>query len=116
MFNTFHPEQLQYAIGTGRCAFGMPFVQAMLTADGKLKSTIGAAGQKTLIGQQRWVDLFNAAGLPAALEPDMTLWLRCHVPLCVAFESVCVAGERRHGGAHGEKRSCRHAGSAPATA
>jgi 2-dehydropantoate 2-reductase len=29
----------------------------------------------------------------------MPLWLRCHVPLCVAFESVCVAGQRRGGGA-----------------
>ena len=99
MFNTFHPERLQQAIGTERCAFGLPFVQAMLTVDGKLKSTIGAAGQKTLLGQQRWVDLFNASGLPAAMERDMPSWLRCHVPLCVAFESVCVAGERRQGGA-----------------
>jgi 2-dehydropantoate 2-reductase len=45
------------------------------------------------------VDLFNTAGLPAALEPEMPLWLLCHTPLCVAFESVSVAGERRGGGA-----------------
>jgi 2-dehydropantoate 2-reductase len=45
------------------------------------------------------VDVFIAAGLPARLEPDMPLWLRCHTPLCVAFESVSVAGERRGGGA-----------------
>ncbi len=77
----------------------MPFVQANFDADGRLKATIGAAGQKTLMGRQRWVDVFNAAGLPAALEPDMALWLRCHVPLCVAFESVSVAGKRRGGGA-----------------
>ena len=49
--------------------------------------------------QQRWVDLFNAAELPAALERDMPLWLRCHVPLCVAFESVSVAAVRRDKGA-----------------
>ena len=29
----------------------------------------------------------------------MPLWLRCHVPMCIAFESVAVAGERRGGGA-----------------
>ena len=29
----------------------------------------------------------------------MPLWLRCHIPLCVAFESVSVAGVRRGGGA-----------------
>ncbi len=99
MFNTFHPERLQEVLGASRCAFGMPFLQATLDGDGKLKATIGAAGQKTLLGEQRWVDLFNAARLPAALEPDMPLWLRCHVPMCVAFESVAVAGERRGGGA-----------------
>ena len=99
MFNTFHPERLQDAIGAERCAFGMPFVQATLDSDGKLKATIGAAGQKTIMSEQRWVDVFNAAGLPAAIEPDMPLWLRCHVPLCIAFESVAVAGARRGGGA-----------------
>ncbi len=99
MFNTFHPERLQDAVGSSRCAFGMPFVQATLDSDGKLKATIGAAGQKTIMSEQRWVDVFNAAGLPATLEPDMPLWLRCHVPMCVAFESVAVAGERRGGGA-----------------
>ena len=29
----------------------------------------------------------------------MPLWLRCHAPFCVAFESVSVAGVRRGGGA-----------------
>ncbi len=99
MFNTFEPERLQEAVGAERCAFGMNFVQATLDGNGKLKATIGAGGQKTLINQQRWVDVFNAAGLPAAVEHDMLLWLRCHVPLCVAFESVSVAGVRRGGGA-----------------
>ncbi len=99
MCNTFHPERMQAAIGLDRCALGMPFVQATLDADGRLKATIGAGGQKTIMSEPRWVDVFNAAGLPAAVEPDMPLWLRCHVPLCVAFESVAVAGERRGGGA-----------------
>jgi len=99
MFNTFQPERLQEVIGVERCAFGMPFVQATLDGDGRLKATIGAAGQKTIMSRQSWVDVFNAAGLPAALEAEMPLWLRCHVPLCVAFESVSVAGERRGGGA-----------------
>ncbi len=99
MFNTFEPDLLQEAIGTERCAFGMPFVQATLTGEGRLKATIGAGGQKTIMNRQRWVDVFNAAGLPAALEPDMPLWLRNHTPFCVAFESVSCAGQRRGGGA-----------------
>jgi 2-dehydropantoate 2-reductase len=97
MFNTFNPERLQAAVGVERCAFGMPFVQAILNADGRLKSTIGAGGQKTLMNRQSGVDLFVAAGLPAALEPEKPLWLRCHDPVCVAFESVSVAGVRRGG-------------------
>ncbi len=99
MFNTFHPERLCEAVGAGRCCLGLPFVQATLSADGRLRAVIGAGGQKTLLDRQRWVDVFQAAGLPAALEPEMALWLRCHVPMCVAFESVSVAGERRGGGA-----------------
>ena len=99
MFNTFHPERLQAAVGAERCGFGMAFVQARLDADGRLGVAIGAAGQRTLLGKQRWVDVFNTAGLPATLERDMPLWLRCHVPLCIAFESVSVAGMRRGGGA-----------------
>ena len=98
MFNTFDPERLRDAVGRERCAFGMNFVQATLDGDGRLKATIGAGGQKTLMDQERWVDLFNASGLPATVERDMPLWLRCHVPLCVAFESVSVAGVRRGGG------------------
>lgn len=99
MFNTFDPERLQRAVGAERCSFGMPFVQAVLAGDGALKATVGAAGQKTLLGRRRWVEVFNAAGLPAVLEPAMPLWLRCHAPLCAAFEGVSVAGARRGGGA-----------------
>lgn len=99
MFNQFEPERLRDAVGAERCAFGMPFVQARIDNEGKVKATIGAGGQKSLLSEQRWVDMFNAAGLPAALETDMLLWLRCHVPLCVAFESVSAAGMRRGGGA-----------------
>ena len=97
-FVTFEPERLQDAVGADRCSFGMPFVQAMLDKDGKLKPTISKS-QKTIMSQQRWVNVFTAAGLPAAYEFDMPLWLRCHVPLCVGFESVAVSGEQRGGGA-----------------
>ncbi len=99
MFNTFEPELLREAIGADRCSFGMPFVQGSLDLDGRLTAKIGAGGQKTKMNDQRWVDLFNAAGLPAVFEPHMLLWLRCHVPMCIAFESVSVAGKRRGKGA-----------------
>lgn len=99
MFNNFEPEHLRDTLGAERCAFGMPFVQASIDQAGKLDARIGVAGQKSKIDHQEWVDVFVAAGLPAVLEPEMLLWLRCHVPLCVAFESVSVAGVRRGGGA-----------------
>jgi 2-dehydropantoate 2-reductase len=99
MGNTFHPERLRTTVGVDRCCLGIPFVQAVLNSEGRLKVKIGAGGQRTIMDRQRWVDVFDAAGLPAALEFNMPLWLRCHVPLCVAFESVSVAGMKRGGGA-----------------
>jgi 2-dehydropantoate 2-reductase len=105
MCNQFEPKRLRDQIGAARCDFGMPFVQASLDADGRLHAVIGAGGQKTKLGRQRWVDLFNSAGLPAMIEPDMLLWLRCHAPMCVAFESVSVAGMRRDGGASWQEAS-----------
>jgi 2-dehydropantoate 2-reductase len=99
MFNTFDPDRLQNAMGSERCAFGMPFIQAFLDANGLLNATLGAGGQKSKIGEQRWVDAFNAAGIAAVLEPRMLLWLRCHAPMCIAFESASVAGVHRGGGA-----------------
>ena len=99
MCNTFDPDRLQSAVGIERCGFGLPFIQSTLDTEGRLDAKIGATGQKTIMDQDRWVTLFNSAGLPSKLEHRMPLWLRCHAPLCVAFESVCVAGERRGGGA-----------------
>ncbi len=99
MFNTFDPERLRDAVGADRCSFGMPFVQGSIDQNGRLNAKIGAGGQKSKMDNHEWVKLFNAAGLPAVFEPDMLLWLRCHVPMCIAFESVSVAGMRRGGGA-----------------
>jgi 2-dehydropantoate 2-reductase len=98
MFNTFDPGRLSNAIGQDRCSFGMPFVMATLGNDGTLESKANP-GQKTLHGDARWAELFSAANLPSAFEADMTLWLRCHAPMCIAMESICVTGLRRGSGA-----------------
>lgn len=97
MFNTFDPERLQRAIGD-RCAFGMPFVMATVDSEGKLDTKINP-GQKTLHSDQRWVELFVNAGIPSLLEKHMQQWLLCHVPMCIAMESISTAGQRRGGGA-----------------
>ena len=99
MANNFHPERLQAAVGATSCSFGMPFIQALLMPDGKLRATIGAGGQKTIMDRPQSVDLFNAAGIPAAHEPNMLSWLRCHTPVCVAFQSISVAAQNRGAGA-----------------
>lgn len=98
MFNTFDPERLRDTVGGDRCTFGMPFIMASLDGDGTLSATV-TASRKTLHSDQRWVDLFVEAGVPSAFESKMLLWLRCHVPLCVAMESISVAGQRRGSGA-----------------
>jgi 2-dehydropantoate 2-reductase len=99
MFNNFEPEKLRDAVGADRCSFGMPFIQATLDPSGKLNATIGAGGQKSKMGSEECVAIFNQAGIPAVLEPQMLLWLRCHAPLGAALESACFAGMRRGGGA-----------------
>ena len=98
MFNNFEPERLSKAVGEGRCSFGMPFVMSTLDSNGRLE-TRANPGQKTLHGDARWTELFASAGMPSAFGPDMGLWLRCHAPMCIAMESICVAGQRRGGGA-----------------
>lgn len=79
--------------------FGMPAINASLDTDGRL--TIKISRQKTLHGDQRWVDLFNAAGIPSAREDNMPLWLRCHAPMTAAMERVAAAKQ------HSDKRGFR---------
>ncbi len=98
MFNTLKPERLEQAIGKARCAFGMPFVMSRLSSEGRLEAKISPS-RKTLHGDQRWVSLFQHAGIPSAYEAEMELWLRCHVPLCVAMESIATKAQRRGGSA-----------------
>ena len=97
LFANFDPERLRQAIPQ-RSSFGMPFIQSWLDDAGAIKININKR-QKTLHNKQQWVDLFESAGLPSKLETDMMGWLRWHAPMTVAFEMVCVAGERRRSGA-----------------
>ena len=97
MFNVFDPELLQQRVGASRCSFGMPFVMSKLDAEGRLDAKI--TSRKTLHSDRRWVQLFQNAAIPSTLEPDMASWLRSHVPMCVAMESISVAAQRRGNGA-----------------
>jgi 2-dehydropantoate 2-reductase len=97
MFVTPQAERLRSAVGAHRATFGMAAVLATLDSDGKLNLTIPKT--KSRQGDQRWVDLFQAAGLPSALEEDMGRWLRSQTPLTIAMEGVAAAGMQHKRGA-----------------
>ena len=92
MFVTFEAERIHGEMGDQDCTFGMPAINASLDGDGRLKLSIGR--QKTLHSDKRWVELFEAAGIPSALQENMPLWLRCHAPMTAAMESVAIAKQR----------------------
>jgi 2-dehydropantoate 2-reductase len=97
MFVTPEAERLRSAVGAGRATFGLAAVLATLDSEGKLGLTIPRT--KAMQGDQRWVDLFQAAGMPSRLEPDMGRWLRSQTPLTIAMESVAIAGMQHRRGA-----------------
>jgi 2-dehydropantoate 2-reductase len=98
LFANFNPDHIRDALPGRRPAFGMPFIQSWIDEAGAIKININKR-QKTLHSDQRWVELFESAGLPSAFEADMMGWLRWHAPMTVAIEMVCVAGERHNSGA-----------------
>jgi 2-dehydropantoate 2-reductase len=97
MFVTPEAERLRSAVGARRATFGMAAVLATLDGDGKLGLTIPKT--KAMQGDQRWVDLFEAAGMPSRLEQDMGRWLRSQTPLTIAMESVAGTGMQHNRGA-----------------
>jgi 2-dehydropantoate 2-reductase len=97
MFVTPEAGRLRSAVGARRATFGMAAVLATLDDDGKLGLRIPKT--KAMQGDQRWVDLFNAAGMPSKLETDMARWLRSQTPLTIAMESVAGTGMRHSRGA-----------------
>jgi 2-dehydropantoate 2-reductase len=97
MFVTPEGERLRAAVGAERATFGMAAVLSTLDRDGKLDLTIPKT--KAMQGDQRWVDLFEAAGMPSKLETDMARWLRSQTPLTLAMESVAATGMEHKRGA-----------------
>ncbi len=97
MFVTPEADRLAAAVGPGRATFGMAGVLATIDSEGRLDLKIGRT--KALQGDQRWVDLFQAAGMPSKLEPDMPRWLRSQTPLTIAMESVTGTGTQHTRGA-----------------
>ena len=98
MFATPEAERLRAAIGVDRTQFGYAGVLATLDADGKLDLTIQRV--KAILEDQRWVEVFRYAGMPAKLDPDAGANLRSRAPLTIAMESVTSMGMAKDRGAN----------------
>ena len=61
MFNTFEPERLEAVIGSERCAFGMPFVQATLTPRAMLGDNVGG---QSFVWDKKRLQLDPLSALP----------------------------------------------------
>jgi 2-dehydropantoate 2-reductase len=70
MFITPEAARLRAAAGTDRTTFGFVGVLAVLRGDGRLDLQIPKRNPKALHGDQRWADLFEAAGMPSKFEPQ----------------------------------------------
>ncbi|MFZ5443040.1 MAG: ketopantoate reductase family protein [Myxococcota bacterium] len=85
MFNTYGgTARLRDAVGEARFAWGFPAVVARLVA-GRLEARVvpralSFAQITTVWGRdaQRWVALFEAAGVPTVAHQDVDAWLQTH--------------------------------------
>jgi 2-dehydropantoate 2-reductase len=106
MFITPEAARLQAAVGADRTTFGFAGVLAVLRDDGKLDLQIPKRNPKALHGDQRWVDLFEAAGMPSKLEPQMERRLRAFAPMTMSMEAVAISGmQHRRGATWAEARA-----------
>jgi 2-dehydropantoate 2-reductase len=99
MFITPEAARLKAAVGADRATFGFAGVLAVLRDDGKLDLQIPKRNPKALHGDQRWADLFEAAGMPSKLEPHIERRLRAFAPMTMSMEAVAISGMQHKRGA-----------------
>jgi 2-dehydropantoate 2-reductase len=99
MFITPEAARLKAAVGADRTTFGFAGVLAVLRDDGKLDVQIPKRNPKALHGDQRWADLFEAAGMPSKLEPQIERRLRAFAPMTMSMEAVAISGMQHKRGA-----------------
>jgi 2-dehydropantoate 2-reductase len=98
MFNTFGSlDRLRDAVGPKRFAFGFPAIVASLR-DGRLSSSILRRGMSTTVTDPVWAKVFNDAGIPATVHPDMESWLRTHAAVIVPLAIGGGIAQRRGSG------------------
>ena len=83
MFNTFRGTgPYRTFVGTERFAFGFPNMSAYLVQQ-RLRFRVDGPGMVTTMSDAALAALFEAAGMPSAVERDMDAYLRSHVALVV---------------------------------
>jgi 2-dehydropantoate 2-reductase len=99
MFVTTEAARLRAAVGEKRSTFGFAGVLATIDNDGRLGLTIPKRNPRAMHGTKRWADVFEAAGMPSKVEPEVDRWLRSHTPLTIAMEAVAGMGMQHKKGA-----------------
>jgi 2-dehydropantoate 2-reductase len=98
MFNTFGSlDRLRDAVGPQRFEFGFPAIVASLR-DGRLSSSILRRGMSTTVTDPVWAKVFEDAGIPATVHPDMESWLRTHAAVIVPLAIAGGIAQRRGSG------------------
>ncbi|MGV3624847.1 MAG: ketopantoate reductase family protein [Archangium sp.] len=97
LFNTFDDlAPLRDAVGAGRFSFGFPGGIFCLLLDGKIRPAIRSG---TTVGDAEVAKLFEAAGIPTVVEPDMQSWLRTHAAMVAPLMSIGVLAFTQQRGA-----------------
>jgi len=85
MFNTFYgTERYHDEFGSVRLTAGFPNMKAFLEND-RLSHQVDGPGMVTTLSRPDLAEVFEEAGLPTEVEPDMNAFLRSHVVMTVPF-------------------------------
>lgn len=108
LFNTFDAiAPLREAVGAQRFAFGFPAGIFCLLVDGRIRPAIRAG---TTVDDPQTAALFEGAGIPTTIEPDMQSWLRTHAAMVAPLMSLgVIAHAQRRGVTWTEARAHAHA-------
>lgn len=102
MFNTFASlDEYRNAVGASRCVFGFPIIDAyFVQPEGALKHNFISTGSRTLVTDNKWREVFIAAGIPTNLEPVelMQSWLRTHASVIIGVLGLMSRAAARNGG------------------
>lgn len=97
MFVTPEYRRLAAAVAPKHASFGMAAALSVIKPDGSMNLEIPKS--KAMQGDEDFVALMQAAGMPAKYEPEAGRWLRSQTPLTIAMTSVAGTGMQHRKGA-----------------